>query len=118
MAKQKNNHIKPHVNIGTIGHVDHGKTTLTAAIRKTLEVMENNPSTDGKTEKMEDNLLIEVKGADFSINIESFAKDTKLALNKKATINRRDIKGTKVSSDAKSFKGKSKMLKRNFLRKW
>ncbi len=36
MAKQKYERSKPHVNIGTIGHVDHGKTTLTAAITKTL----------------------------------------------------------------------------------
>ena len=36
MAKQKFERNKPHVNIGTIGHVDHGKTTLTAAITKTL----------------------------------------------------------------------------------
>jgi len=36
MGKQKFERTKPHVNIGTIGHVDHGKTTLTAAITKTL----------------------------------------------------------------------------------
>ena len=36
MAKEKFNRSKPHVNIGTIGHVDHGKTTLTAAITKYL----------------------------------------------------------------------------------
>lgn len=36
MAKEKYVRTKPHVNIGTIGHVDHGKTTLTAAITKTL----------------------------------------------------------------------------------
>ncbi len=36
MAKEKFERSKPHVNIGTIGHVDHGKTTLTAAITKTL----------------------------------------------------------------------------------
>lgn len=36
MAKQKFDRSKPHVNIGTIGHVDHGKTTLTAAITKYL----------------------------------------------------------------------------------
>ena len=36
MAKQKFDRSKPHVNIGTIGHVDHGKTTLTAAITKVL----------------------------------------------------------------------------------
>ena len=36
MAKAKFERTKPHVNIGTIGHVDHGKTTLTAAITKAL----------------------------------------------------------------------------------
>ncbi|PWM39624.1 MAG: elongation factor Tu, partial [Clostridiales bacterium] len=36
MAKQVFERTKPHVNIGTIGHVDHGKTTLTAAITKVL----------------------------------------------------------------------------------
>ena len=36
MAKAKFERSKPHANIGTIGHVDHGKTTLTAAITKTL----------------------------------------------------------------------------------
>ncbi len=36
MAKKKFERTKPHVNVGTIGHVDHGKTTLTAAITKTL----------------------------------------------------------------------------------
>ncbi len=38
MAKAKFERSKPHVNIGTIGHVDHGKTTLTAAITKTLSI--------------------------------------------------------------------------------
>ena len=36
MAKEHFERTKPHVNIGTIGHVDHGKTTLTAAITKVL----------------------------------------------------------------------------------
>jgi elongation factor Tu len=36
MAKKKFERTKPHMNVGTIGHVDHGKTTLTAAITKTL----------------------------------------------------------------------------------
>ena len=36
MAKEKFERTKPHVNIGTIGHVDHGKTTLTAAITAVL----------------------------------------------------------------------------------
>ena len=36
MSKEKFQRTKPHCNIGTIGHVDHGKTTLTAAITKVL----------------------------------------------------------------------------------
>ena len=36
MAKEKFQRTKPHCNVGTIGHVDHGKTTLTAAITKVL----------------------------------------------------------------------------------
>ncbi|MDD2443184.1 MAG: GTP-binding protein, partial [Desulfotomaculaceae bacterium] len=39
MAKQRFERTKPHVNIGTIGHVDHGKTTLTAAITLTLNTV-------------------------------------------------------------------------------
>ena len=45
MAKEKFNRNKPHVNIGTIGHVDHGKTTLTAAITTVL-------SKQGKSQAM------------------------------------------------------------------
>ncbi|MBL7556262.1 MAG: elongation factor Tu [Bdellovibrionaceae bacterium] len=45
MSKEKFNRSKPHVNIGTIGHVDHGKTTLTAAITTTL-------ATEGKAAAM------------------------------------------------------------------
>ena len=37
MAKKKFDRSKPHCNIGTIGHVDHGKTTLTAAITNTFD---------------------------------------------------------------------------------
>ena len=36
MGKEKFERTKPHLNIGTIGHIDHGKTTLTAAITKVL----------------------------------------------------------------------------------
>src|ERR1700759_2886019 len=36
MAKENSERTKPHVNIGTIGHIDHGKTTLTAAITKVM----------------------------------------------------------------------------------
>ena len=47
MAKEKFNRSKPHCNIGTIGHVDHGKTTLTAAITKVLAArVAGNTATD------------------------------------------------------------------------
>ena len=42
MAKQKFERTKPHVNVGTIGHIDHGKTTLTAAITKVLSEQGTN----------------------------------------------------------------------------
>ena len=46
MAKQKFERTKPHVNIGTIGHIDHGKTTLTAAITKYLAMQGGAEYTD------------------------------------------------------------------------
>ena len=45
MAKEKFDRSKPHVNVGTIGHVDHGKTSLTAAITMTLA--KRNPEGGG-----------------------------------------------------------------------
>src|SRR6202163_1489535 len=42
MGKEKFDRSKPHVNIGTVGHIDHGKTTLTAAITKVLS--KHNPN--------------------------------------------------------------------------
>ncbi|MCY4645134.1 MAG: GTP-binding protein, partial [Bacteriovoracales bacterium] len=49
MAKEKFDRSKPHVNIGTIGHVDHGKTTLTAAITICL-----SEQSGGEVKKYED----------------------------------------------------------------
>ena len=43
MAREKFERTKPHVNIGTIGHVDHGKTTLTAAITMAMSALTNGP---------------------------------------------------------------------------
>src|SRR5687767_6297793 len=53
MAKEKFDRNKPHVNIGTIGHVDHGKTSLTAAITKVLAI--NNPKVQFKAYDQIDN---------------------------------------------------------------
>ena len=44
MLKEKFERRKPHVNIGTIGHVDHGKTTLTAALTKVMAEMHGGKS--------------------------------------------------------------------------
>ena len=46
MSKAKFERNKPHVNVGTIGHVDHGKTTLTAAITKCLSAKGLSETTD------------------------------------------------------------------------
>ena len=53
MAKEKFDRNKPHVNIGTIGHVDHGKTSLTAAITKVLAA--SNPKVTFKAYDQIDN---------------------------------------------------------------
>ncbi len=45
MAKQKFERNKPHLNIGTMGHIDHGKTTLTAAITKVLAERDTSGTT-------------------------------------------------------------------------
>ncbi|MBT6151361.1 MAG: elongation factor Tu, partial [Chloroflexi bacterium] len=39
MGKEKFDRSKPHLNVGTMGHIDHGKTTLTAAITKVAAIM-------------------------------------------------------------------------------
>ena len=46
MAKEKFNRTKPHVNVGTIGHVDHGKTTLTAALTKVMSAKHGGDTID------------------------------------------------------------------------
>ena len=51
MAKQKFERTKPHVNVGTIGHVDHGKTTTTAAI--TMLLAKGDPSKVKKFEEID-----------------------------------------------------------------
>jgi translation elongation factor EF-Tu-like GTPase len=59
MAKERFDRSKPHVNIGTIGHVDHGKTTLTSAIIQTMGnlsfgIAETNSNMKIKTKNIKD----------------------------------------------------------------
>jgi len=46
MSKKKFERTKPHVNVGTVGHIDHGKTTLTAAITRVLSLKGQADFTD------------------------------------------------------------------------
>src|SRR6201747_999706 len=71
MAKETFKREKPHVNIGTIGHVDHGKTTLTAAItdilsRKGLAVKKNYDDIDGAPEEKERGITISTAHVEYS----------------------------------------------------
>ena len=50
MAKQKFDRIKPHLNVGTMGHIDHGKTTLTAAITKYCAILRARQSIERTTQ--------------------------------------------------------------------
>jgi len=71
MAKEKFDRSKPHVNIGTIGHVDHGKTTLTAAItmvlaKKGLSVVRDFDSIDNAPEEKERGITINTAHVEYS----------------------------------------------------
>jgi len=72
MAKEKFDRSKPHLNIGTIGHVDHGKTTLTAAITKTLSKVEGSKavyrdfwSIDNAPEEKERGITIQISHVEY-----------------------------------------------------
>src|SRR5438128_2756588 len=73
MAKGKFNRDKPHVNVGTIGHVDHGKTTLSAAITKVLAM--KNPSVTFKAYDQIDNAP-EERARGVTINISHIEYET------------------------------------------
>ena len=71
MAKEKFDRSKPHVNIGTIGHVDHGKTTLTAAItmvlaKKGLSEIRDFDSIDNAPEEKERGITINTAHVEYS----------------------------------------------------
>ena len=70
MAKEKFERTKPHVNIGTIGHVDHGKTTLTAAIttvlaKKGLSELRSFDSIDNAPEEKERGITINTSHVEY-----------------------------------------------------
>ena len=73
MAKGKFERNKPHVNVGTIGHVDHGKTTLTAAITKVLAM--KNPNVSFKAYDQIDNAP-EERARGVTINISHIEYET------------------------------------------
>ncbi|HEY9115122.1 MAG TPA: elongation factor Tu [Bacteroidales bacterium] len=78
MAKEKFNRSKPHVNIGTIGHVDHGKTTLTAAITlnlqdKGLAEFKSFDSIDNAPEEKERGITINTAHVEYSTDNRHYA---------------------------------------------
>ena len=78
MAKQKYESTKPHVNIGTIGHVDHGKTTLTAAITKTLSLkgyaqFEDYANIDKAPEERERGITINTAHVEYETDARHYA---------------------------------------------
>ena len=78
MAKEKFNRTKPHVNIGTIGHVDHGKTTLTAAITKTLSLkgqaqFEDYANIDKAPEERERGITINTAHVEYETDARHYA---------------------------------------------
>src|SRR3989442_11469561 len=78
MAKKKFERTKPHVNVGTIGHIDHGKTTLTAAITKTLSLKgeaEFRPfdSIDNAPEERERGITISIAHAEYETDKRHYA---------------------------------------------
>ncbi len=78
MAKQKFERTKPHVNIGTIGHVDHGKTTLTAAItmilaKKGLAAIKDYASIDSAPEERERGITINTAHVEYATEKRHYA---------------------------------------------
>ena len=78
MAKEKYNRNKPHINIGTIGHVDHGKTTLTAAIsavlsRKGLAELKDYDNIDNAPEEKERGITIATSHIEYETETRHYA---------------------------------------------
>jgi len=78
MAKETFDRSKPHVNIGTIGHVDHGKTTLTAAITKVLSTkglasMRDFASIDNAPEEKERGITINTSHVEYATEKRHYA---------------------------------------------
>ena len=80
MAKEKFDRSKPHLNIGTIGHVDHGKTTLTAAITKVLSKAEGSNvdyrdfwSIDNAPEEKERGITIQISHVEYDTKTRHYA---------------------------------------------
>ena len=79
MAKEKFDRSKPHLNIGTIGHVDHGKTTLTAAITKVLNKQNNKVayrdfwSIDNAPEEKERGITIQIAHVEYETSNRHYA---------------------------------------------
>src|SRR5690625_7760614 len=79
MAKEKFDRSKPHVNIGTLGHVDHGKTTLTAAITTVMHKVQGTEGAmayaqiDGAPEEQERGITIATSHVEYETDNRHYA---------------------------------------------
>ena len=73
MAKEKFDRSKPHCNIGTIGHVDHGKTTLTAAITKFFGEFQAYDQIDGAPEEKARGITISTAHVEYETDARHYA---------------------------------------------
>src|SRR5665648_498999 len=103
MAKAHYDRSKPHVNIGTIGHVDHGKTTLTSAItmvlaKRGLCEIKSFDSIDNAPEEKERGITINTAHVEYALSLIHISEPTRLGMISYAVFCLKKKKNTKTNN--------------------